>query len=43
MIAKLWAESILEGKKTFGRVPVRLKDSVRMELERAGKSELAVE
>lgn len=29
MIAILWAQQIMEGKKTFDQVPARLKEQVR--------------
>lgn len=29
MMAMLWAQQIMLGKKTFAQVPVRLKDQVR--------------
>lgn len=40
MIAKLWANQIILGKKSFSEVPVRLKDKVKELLITAGYGEL---
>ena len=43
MMAMLWAQSIMLGKKTFAQVPRLLKEKVREILEDSGMGELAVE
>ena len=40
MIAKLWANQIILGKKSFSEVPVQLEDKVREILIDAGYEEL---
>ena len=41
MIAMLWAQQIMLGKKTYGQVPRLLKDKVKEVLEDSGMGELA--
>lgn len=41
MIAMLWAQQILAGKKTYAQVPTRLKSRVAVLLGEAGRSDLA--
>ena len=43
MMAMLWAQQIMLGKKTFAQVPVKLKEQVRELLEDSGCSELVTE
>ncbi len=43
MIAELYAEKIIEGKKTFDDVPRLLKDKVREILIESGYEELVTE
>ena len=43
MMAMLWAQQIMMGKKTFAQVPKLLKDQVRELLEDSGVGELAKE
>ena len=43
MMAMLWAQQIMLGKKTFAQVPRLLKDKVREILMDSGMEELAVE
>lgn len=43
MMAMLWAQMILLGKKTFSQVPRLLKDDVKEILIDSGKEELVVE
>lgn len=43
MMAMLWAQQIMLGKKTFAQVPKLLKDKVREILIDSGMEELAVE
>ena len=43
MMAMLWAQQIMLGKKTFTQVPKLLKAQVRELLEDSGCSDLAVE
>lgn len=43
MMAMLWAQQIMLGKKTFAQVPKLLKDKVREILEDSGMGELAEE
>lgn len=43
MMAMLWAQQIILGKKTFAQVPKLLKDKVREILEDSGMGELAEE
>lgn len=43
MMAMLWAQQIMLGKKTFAQVPRLLKDKVREVLIDSGCEELAVE
>ena len=40
MIAKLWANQIILGKKSFSEVPTRLKDKAKELLIAAGYEEL---
>lgn len=40
MIAKLWANQIILGKKSFSEVPARLKDKVKELLITTGYEEL---
>ena len=41
MMAMLWAQQIMLGKKTYGQVPRLLKDKVKEILEDSGMGELA--
>ena len=41
MMAMLWAQQIMLGKKTYGQVPRLLKDKVKEVLEDSGMGELA--
>lgn len=43
MMAMLWAQKIMLGKKTFADVPVKLKEQVKEVLEESGCPELAEE
>ena len=43
MMAMLWAQKIILGKKTYGQVPRLLKEKVREILEDSGKTELVKE
>lgn len=43
MMAMLWAQKIMLGKKTFAQVPKLLKEQVREILEESGLAELAAE
>lgn len=43
MMAMLWAQKIMLGKKTFAQVPRLLKEQVREILEESGLEELIVE
>ena len=43
MMAMLWAQQIMMGKKTYGQVPRLLKDKVKEILEDSGMAELAKE
>lgn len=43
MMAMLWAQKIMHGKKTFADVPRLLKEQVREILEESGVEELAQE
>jgi len=43
MMAMLWAQKIILGKKTFAQVPRLLKDQVREILEESGMEELIIE
>lgn len=43
MMAMLWAQQIILGKKTFEQVPRLIKDQVREILEDSGVGELAAE
>ena len=40
MMAMLWAQQIMLGKKTYGQVPRLLKDKVKEVLEDSGMGEL---
>lgn len=40
MIAKLWAEQIIKGKKTFEQVPSKLKELVKEVLIERGREDL---
>ena len=42
MIAKLWAEQIINGKKTFELVPAKLKEQVKEILIARGMGNLAI-
>ena len=41
MIAMLWAQQIMLGKKTYAQIPRLLKDKVKEILEDSGMGELA--
>lgn len=41
MMAMLWAQQIMLGKKTYGQVPRLIKDKVKEILEDSGMGELA--
>lgn len=41
MMAMLWAQQIMLGKKTFAQVPAKLREQVRELLVDSGVSELA--
>ena len=43
MLAMLWAQQIMLGKKTYGQVPRLLKEKVREILEDSGMAELVKE
>lgn len=43
MIVKLWYEQILQGKKTFGQVPAKLKTQVADMLRENGHDDLIKE
>jgi len=43
MVAMLWTNQIILGKKTFAQVPKLLKDQVRELLTDAGMEELIIE
>lgn len=43
MMAMLWAQQIMMGKKTYGQVPRLLKDKVKEILEDSGMTELVEE
>lgn len=43
MMAMLWAQQIMMGKKTYGQVPRLLKEKVREILEDSGMTELVKE
>lgn len=43
MMAMLWAQQIILGKKTFAQVPAKLKEQVKELLEDSGCSELVTE
>lgn len=43
MLAMLWAQKIMLGKKKFAEVPVKLKEQVREILIESGLEELAAE
>ena len=43
MLAMLWANQIILGKKTFAQVPAKLKDQVREILIDAGCEDLIIE
>ena len=43
VLAMLWAQKIIYGKKTFAQVPKLLKEDVREILIESGKEELIVE
>ena len=43
MMAMLWAQQIILGKKTYGQVPRLLKDKVKEILEDSGMAELEKE
>ena len=43
MMAMLWCQQIILGKKTFSQVPVKLKDQVREKLDATAKDLYGVE
>ena len=43
MIARLWAEQIVAGKKTYRQVPVKLKAQVADVLREMGREDLIIE
>jgi len=43
MIAKLWADKIISGEKTYSQVPAKLKDAVAEELIARGTEDLITE
>lgn len=43
MMAMLWAQQIMLGKKTFAQVPAKLREQVKELLEDSGCSELVTE
>lgn len=43
MLAMLWANQIILGKKTFAQVPAKLKEQVRQLLIDAGCEDLIIE
>lgn len=43
MMAMLWAQQIMLGKKTYGQVPRLLKDKVKEILEDSGMGELVTD
>lgn len=43
MMAMLWAQQIMLGKKTFAQVPTKLKDQVRELLIDSGCEDLVIE
>ena len=43
MMAMLWAQQIILGKKTYGQIPRLLKDKVKEILEDSGMAELVKE
>ena len=43
MMAMLWAQQIMLGKKTYKQVPILLKDKVKEILEDSGMGELVTE
>ena len=43
MIARLWAEQIVAGKKTYKDVPARLKEQVADVLREMGREDLIIE
>jgi hypothetical protein len=43
MIARLWAQQIVDGNKTFSQVPTRLKEQVKEVLIKWNKQDLIVE
>ena len=43
MMAMLWAQAIMNGRKTFAQVPKLLKEDVRIVLIESGKEELIEE
>lgn len=42
MIAKLWAEQVINNKKTFEQVPAKLKEQVKEILIARGMGNLAI-
>ena len=43
MIAKLWADRIIAGDKTYRQVPAKLKAAVADELRARGREDLIIE
>lgn len=43
MVAKLWAQKIMQGEKTFSQVPRLLKEQVKAILIESGREDLATE
>ena len=43
MIARLWAEQIVAGKRTYRQVPTKLKDQVAEILREMGREDLIIE
>ena len=43
MVAKLWADAIVAGTKTYKQVPAKLKAAVAEELRARGREDLIIE
>ncbi len=43
MVAKLWADKIIAGEKTYKQVPAKLKSPVADELRARGREDLIIE
>lgn len=43
MVAKLWADQIVAGKKTYRQVPAKLKEQVADILREMGREDLIIE